>query len=131
MFEYLKIRNIKSINKLKVTILNFISPKGNSVFYIPDTNGIKFLTRLRLNFSQLYEHKFRHNFNNTVDPMCICGRELETTLPYLLHFNLYSAQRLELLNPIQDGRGGKKPPYQCFPCNFYKRRNYPPKFSDF
>ena len=29
-----KIRNIKSINKFKVTILNFIRPKGNSVFVL-------------------------------------------------------------------------------------------------
>ena len=28
------------------------------------------------------------------------------------------------VNPIQDGGGGQKaPPYQFFPCNFYKRRN--------
>ena len=38
-------------------------------------------------------------------------------------------------NPIQDGGkgGGKKlpPPYQFFPCNFYKRRNCPLEISDF
>ena len=36
------------------------------------------------------------------------------------------------INPIQDG-GGKKssPPYQSFPCNFYKRKTYPQKLSDF
>ena len=26
------------------------------------------------------------------------------------------------INPIQDG-GAQRPPYQFFPCNFYKRRN--------
>ena len=31
------------------------------------------------------------------------------------------------LNPIQV----KKPPYQFFPCNFYKRRIWSPKPSDF
>ena len=41
-----KIKNIKSINKYKVTILNFIRPKGNSVFDIHDTNGIKLLSGL-------------------------------------------------------------------------------------
>ena len=41
-----KIKNIKSINKPKVTILNFIKPKGNSVFDIHDTNGIKLLSPL-------------------------------------------------------------------------------------
>ena len=30
---------------------------------IHDTNGIKLLSRLRLNFSHLNEHKFRCNFN--------------------------------------------------------------------
>ena len=41
-----KIRNIKSIDKYKVTTLNFIRPKGNSDFDIHDTNGIKLLSRL-------------------------------------------------------------------------------------
>ena len=68
-----KIRNIESINKFNVTILSFIRPKGNSVFDIHDASGIKLLlSRLRLNFSHLNEHKFRHNFNDTVDPMCTC-----------------------------------------------------------
>ena len=39
---------------------------------------------------------------------------------------------MRTLNPIQVwGGGAKSPPYQFFPCNFYKRRNYPPKISDF
>ena len=86
-----KIRNIKLISKFKLTILNFIRPKGNSVFDIHDTSGIKLLSRLKLNFSQLIEHKFRHNFNDTVDPTCTCFLEPETTLHYLLRCNLYSA----------------------------------------
>ena len=35
------------------------------------------------------------------------------------------------LNPIQDGGGKNAPPYQFFPCNFYKRKNWPLKLSDF
>ena len=70
-----KIRNIESINKFKVAILNFIGPKANSVFDIHDTNGIKLLSRLRTNFSHLNEHKFRHNFKDRVDPMCTCSLE--------------------------------------------------------
>ena len=55
------------------------------------------MSRLRLNFNHLNRHKFRNSFNDTVDPMCTCGLEQETTLHYLLHYNLYSVQRLELL----------------------------------
>ena len=95
-----KIRNIESINKFKVTILNFIRAKTNSVFDIHDTNGIKLLSRLRSNFSHLNEHEFRHNFNGRVDPICTCGLEPETTLHYLLHCILFSTQRLDLLNNV-------------------------------
>ena len=35
-----------------------------------------------------------------------------------------------VFNPIEDGRP-KRPPYQFFPCNLYKRRNWPLKLSDF
>ena len=36
------------------------------------------------------------------------------------------------LNSIQDGRAHpKRPPYQLFSCNFYKRRIWAPKLSDF
>ena len=38
---------------------------------------------------------------------------------------------MRTLNPIQDGGGWQKAPLPTFPFNFYKRRNYPPKISDF
>ena len=95
-----QIRNIESINKFKVAILNFIRPKVSSVFDIHDTSGIKLLSRLRLNFNHLNEHKFRHNFNDRVDPMCTCGLEPETTLNYLLRCSLFFTQRIELLDNV-------------------------------
>ena len=44
---------------------------------------------LRLNFSHLNEHKFRHGFRDTVDPMCQCGLETEITLSFLSCCSLY------------------------------------------
>ena len=58
------------------------------------------LARPRLNFSHLNEHKFRHGFKDTVDPMCKCGVETETTLHFLLRCSLYSNIRTELLDDI-------------------------------
>ena len=66
-------------------------------FDIHDTNGSKLSSHLRLNFSHLNEQNFRHNLNNTVDAMCTCGLEPETIFHNILHGNLYSTQRLELL----------------------------------
>ena len=43
--------------------------KENSVFSVYDPYGVKLLTRLRLQFIHLKEHKFRHGFGDTVSPM--------------------------------------------------------------
>ena len=42
----------------KTCILNFVRLRENSVFEVHDINGLKLLTRLRLDFSNLNEHKF-------------------------------------------------------------------------
>ena len=56
------------------------------------------MSRLRLSFSHLIDHKFWYNFNETVDTKSTCGLELETTRNYFLRCNFYSThQRLELL----------------------------------
>ena len=58
--------------------------------------GVKLLTRLRPNFSNLNEH----NFHDIINPMCSYGKEPETTLHFLLCCDLYSIYRLGLLNDI-------------------------------
>ena len=78
----------------------FVRPTKHFVFEFHNIKGVKLLTRLRLDFSHLNEHKFRHNFNYTINPMCSCGKEPETTLHYLLRGNHYSIHRLELLNDV-------------------------------
>ena len=70
-----ELRNINSINTFKSSILNFVRPTENSVFEVHDIKGVKLLTRLRLDFSHLNEHRFRHNFNDILNPMCSCGKE--------------------------------------------------------
>ena len=82
------------------TILDFIRPKENSIYAIHDISGLKLLTRLRLNFSHLNEHKFQCNFKDIINPMYCCGFEPETTDHYLLRGKLYTDLRLDLLNNI-------------------------------
>ena len=57
---------------------------------------MKLLARLRLLFSHLNEHKFRHGFKDTVDPFCACGNEIETAEHFFWRCHFYSAQRKEL-----------------------------------
>ena len=69
--------------------------KENSLFSIYDPLGVKLLTRLRLQFSHLNEHKFRHGFNDTLNPICACGNEIETTE----HFSCVVFKSLEKMDP--------------------------------
>ena len=53
--------------------------KENPLFSVYNPLGVKLLTRLRLEFSHLKEHKYRHGFKDTLNPLCTCGTEVETT----------------------------------------------------
>ena len=65
-------------------ILKFIRPQPNSIFNVPNSLGLTYLTRLRVGLSHLREHKFRHNFRDSLNPICNCGSAIESTKHYLL-----------------------------------------------
>ena len=67
-------------------------PSPNSTFNVHDPHGIKLLTRLRVGLSHLHEHKFRHNFQDSLDPFCNCSQHIETTIHFFLHWSNYSNQ---------------------------------------
>ena len=43
------------------------------------------LTGVRVGLSHLAKHKFRHNFQDLLNPICSCGQDIETTNHFLLH----------------------------------------------
>ena len=53
----------------KNSLLKFVRPTPNSLFNVSDSLVIK-LTRLRLSLSHCREHKFNHNFQDTINPLC-------------------------------------------------------------
>ena len=77
-----------------------MNKKENPLFLVYDPLGVKLLTRLRLEFSHLNEHKFRHCFKDTLNPLCTCRAEVETTEHFLLHCQLYSTHRSEHFDKI-------------------------------
>ena len=52
-----------SIQRFKTYLGAFKRPVGNSVFGIRDKFGIKLLTKIRVNFSDLRDHRFNYSFN--------------------------------------------------------------------
>ena len=97
----LKIRNSETFSAFKKSILKFIRPSSNSIFNCRSSNGIKLITRLRFGLSYLSEHELRHNFQDTLHPICSCGDDIETIIHYLLHCPNYLDERRKLLDNLE------------------------------
>ena len=85
---------------LKKNILSFIRLKANSVFNCNSSKGLKFVTRLRLGLSHLREHKFKHSFQGSINPLCSCSLDVESTIHYFLHCSQFTIERHTLLDKI-------------------------------
>ena len=72
----------------------------NSIYNIHNPLGVKYLTRLRIGFSHLKEHKFKHNFQDSIDPTCSCSSGIETTIHFFLHCANFNIQRQTLPDKI-------------------------------
>ena len=92
------IRDSESIAIFKKRLLSFIRPIPQNVFDIFDPIGLKFLTHLRLGFSYLNEHRFRHNFQECMNLFCNFGTD--STSHYLLHCHHFSQNRINVTNSI-------------------------------
>ena len=77
-------------------------PCANSIFDIHNPLGIKLLTRLRLGLSHLHEHKFRHCFQDTLNPLCECSKDIESTMHFFLHCTNFLIPRQTLFQKIRN-----------------------------
>ena len=82
----INIKNSESYSTFKKSTLRLIRQAESSTFKVPNpsSNLNLVITKLRLGFSHLRQHEFRHNFQNTLEPICSCGKNNETTFHYLL-----------------------------------------------
>ena len=98
-----RIRDLPSVSSFKKAIVDSLRPKLSPVFGVQNNQGVIFLNRLRVGFSHLNEHKFRHGFRDTLDPFCTCRtNSIENTQHYLLHCSTYSRERQILFNNLQN-----------------------------
>ena len=56
------IKNLSTISVLKRELVRLVRPTKKSFFGTHDIEGVRLLTCLRVHFSDLREHKFRHKF---------------------------------------------------------------------
>ena len=94
VLKLLKLLNAETYASFREMLLNSISPTGNSTNKMCDRLGIKLLTRLWLGFSHLSEHKFWHNFADSLNLLRSCCLETESTLHFFLHSQNYTTMTL-------------------------------------
>ena len=88
-----KIRNAESFIIFKSSNLKFIRSAHNSVFEFKSPRGVKLITRLCLGLSHLREHKVKHSFQDTLNPICSCRFDVESTSQYIFWCLMYNYER--------------------------------------
>ena len=88
-----------SYSVFRKALVDFIRPTPNSTFGTNDVSGLKLLIRLRVGFSHLREHEFKHIFQGRLNPLCPCSSEAEDTYHYFMCSQNLSDQR----NVLFDG----------------------------
>ena len=95
-----ELRLAPSVAVFKKKLLSIIRPPAKSVFGIHDPIGLSYLTQLRVGLSKLNFHKFKHNFRDTINPMCPTNDGIEDTEHFLLLCPSFDVQRQDLLSGI-------------------------------
>ena len=98
----LQLRNEKSFKKFRNILLKLGRPAPDLIYGIHHPLGLKLLTGLRLGLSHLNEHRFKHNFKNSINTLCTCFLEVESTKYFLLHCHYFSALRISFLDDLNN-----------------------------
>ena len=62
---------------------------------------LNLLQDLRLSLSHLREHKFKHSFQDTINPLCKCGQDIESSTHCFLHCLFFINEKHTLLSTIR------------------------------
>ena len=84
-----EIRNSTSYQQFRKSFFSFIKLTCLTLFSIS-----------LFSVFHLRNHKFKHNFLVTLNPLCYCGLDPETTSHYLLCCNNFSSARSALMNDL-------------------------------
>ena len=97
----LQVSKSRRISIFKSNSLKLIRPNQNNVYYCHNPKGIKLLTRLRSGLTHIREHKFKHDFQDCLNPLRLSGNEIKNSTHYQLHCPTFTNQRLTPLNKIK------------------------------
>ena len=95
------IKSLPTLNEFKNKLCKFIRPEKSSFYNILDSYGIKLLTKIRVSFSDLRDHRYDHKFNCD-NPTCLCGLEDETAVHFFLCCPRFDQLRIAYLGKVSE-----------------------------
>ena len=101
---HVKLRKFESLPYFRNALLKVGRPTAKPVYNIHNPIGLileTWLTRLRLGLSHLNEHKFKYNFQDSINPLCICSSEIESLSHFFLHCHYFTTIRSTLFSELQ------------------------------
>ena len=90
-----------TLSQFRTALLSTIWQARKSLHEISNRHHSALITRLRVHFSDLNEHNFRHNFA-CASPICSCYEGIESTTQFFLHCPFNLVHRNGLLGEISD-----------------------------
>ena len=117
-----KIRQSSTLLTFRNSLLKNGRLAPEPIYNIHNPNGLKLLTRLRLELSHLNEHNFNHNFKGCVNPLGSCSLEVDcfTDVQKTLFRELQSTDKNissqsdnEIVEPLLYGRSNFKLQQNC------------------
>ena len=97
--RFSEIRASKTIAEFKRKLIALIRPVRNTIYGVSDLKGIRNITKLPVQFSDLNAHKFHHNFE-CLRSICDCGAANEDNEHYLLHSPHFNQLRKDLFGNL-------------------------------
>ena len=96
-----KLRKSESLPYFRNALLKVGKPTAIPTYNIHNPSSLKLLARLRLVLRHLNEHKFKHNFQNCVNPLNTCSLEIEYLSHFFLHCRYFTNIRSTLCSELQ------------------------------
>ena len=90
----------RSVNVFKKQLLGLIRPPSKSVYGIHHPKLLSILTQLRVGLSKLNYHKFKHNFRDTFNRLCLINDGIEDTEHFLLLCSAHDIHRRDFLDSV-------------------------------
>ena len=84
----------------KIIFLHVLDPPQVVFFHYDSHKRIRPIIQLRVGLSHLREHKFRHNFQKFLNPICSCDLDIQSNSHFFLHCHIFHDGRRTLLSNL-------------------------------